>query len=82
MYYVYILKSEKDGLLYKGSTDDLPARVKRHNEGGVVSTKSRRPWRLVYYEAFMFKKDALREELFLNSGKGRERIKWLFDKDI
>jgi hypothetical protein len=32
------------------------------------------------YEAFFNKKDALREERFLKSGKGRERIKRLFEK--
>ena len=78
MYYVYILKSDKDGSLYKGFTEDLKRRVREHNTGESNSfTKSRRPWKLVYYEAFLHKKDGRREELFLKSGKGKERIKHL-----
>ena len=57
--------------------------MSQHNLGNVTSTKIGRPWKLVYYEAFLSKKDALREELFLKSGKGRERIKYLLeDKDM
>ena len=40
-------------------------------------TRSNGPWKLVYYEAFLNKEDARREELFLKSGKGKERIKYL-----
>lgn len=80
MYYVYIIKSQRSGELYKGSTMDLKIRLKQHNLGNVMSTKSGRPWKLIYYEAFISKRDARREELFLKSGKGRERIKWLFER--
>jgi len=81
MNYVYIIKSLSKGALYIGSTDDIKNRLDRHNGGNVVSTKSRRPWVLIYYEAFISQKDARREELFLKSGKGRERIKYLFSTD-
>ncbi len=75
MHYVYILKSLKTGELYKGSTADLRQRMANHNSGKVVATKHGAPWKLVYYEAFISKHDARTEELFLKSGKGRERIK-------
>ena len=42
MFYVYIIKSKRDGNLYLGSTNDLRKRVKKHNEGLVFSTKSRK----------------------------------------
>ena len=77
MYYVYLLKSEKTGAIYKGSTEDLKGRFLGHNDGKVKSTKGGRPWKLLYYEAFAEKKHARKEEIFLKSGKGRERIKWL-----
>ncbi|MBI4121497.1 MAG: GIY-YIG nuclease family protein [Candidatus Ryanbacteria bacterium] len=80
MHYVYILKSEKNAKLYRGSADDLKQRLVDHNSGKVKSTRVYRPWRLIYYEAFISKQDARREEIFLKSGKGRERIKWLFAK--
>lgn len=80
MHYVYIIQSAKTGELYKGSSDNLRTRIEEHNRGEVRSTKHKQPWRLIYYEAFISKKDARREELFLKSGKGRDRIKWLFSE--
>lgn len=80
MYYVYILRSEKNKRLYKGVTNDLKRRLKEHNSGSVPFTKALMPWRLIYYEAFSDKEDATREEKFLKSGKGRERIQWLLKK--
>jgi putative endonuclease len=50
MFYVYVLKSEKDGNLYIGSTNDLGRRLNEHNNGLVFSAKSRKPFELVYYE--------------------------------
>jgi len=77
MHYVYILQSKKHGKLYKGSSSDLKERIREHNRGNVISTKSGIPWELIYYEAFSKKADALREEKFLKSGKGRERLAYL-----
>ena len=82
MYFVYIIKSLKTGKLYKGYTQNLKNRIKEHNLGTVISTKSNAPWHLIYYEVFLNKTDALREELFLKSGKGRERIKYLLKKTL
>ena len=77
MYYVYVLKSQRNGKLYKGLTEDLKRRIKEHNCGNSEFTKNNGSWKLIYYEAFLSKEDARREELFLKSGKGRERIKYL-----
>ena len=82
MHYVYILRSEKNGKLYKGSTNDLQRRVREHNLGKSTFTAGNGgPWKLIYYEAFLSKRDARREELFLKTGKGKERIKHLFAED-
>ncbi|MFA6307203.1 MAG: GIY-YIG nuclease family protein [Patescibacteria group bacterium] len=77
MYFVYILKSEKNGKLYKGLTTNLERRIKEHQSGKSEFTSNNGPWKLVYYEAFLSKIDAREEEKFLKSGKGRERIKFL-----
>ncbi|MBI4160761.1 MAG: GIY-YIG nuclease family protein [Candidatus Yanofskybacteria bacterium] len=82
MYYVYILRSDKSDKLYKGCTTDLKRRVIEHNGGKVLSTKYGRPWKLIFYEAFLNKTDAMREELFFKTGKGRERLKYLFKKTL
>lgn len=77
MYYVYILKSERNGKLYKGYTNNLKRRIREHKSGKSSFTSNNGPWTLIYYEAFMCKDDAIKEEAFLKSGKGRERLKYL-----
>jgi len=62
MFFVYILKSLKDSNLYFGYTNDLRKRFKEHNSGLVDSTKFRKPWRLVYYEAYTSQQDATHRE--------------------
>jgi putative endonuclease len=62
MFYVYIIKSRKDGNLYIGSTNNLSRRIKAHNSGLVFSTKNRRPFELVYYEAYKSESDARNRE--------------------
>ena len=75
MYYVYILFSEKDKLLYTGSTSDLRNRFKKHVDGFVKATKHRRPLRLIYYEAYSNELDARRREIYLKGGKGKSELK-------
>ena len=80
MFYVYVLKSLKDNKLYIGYTNDLKRRFKEHNDGENVSTKSRRPFVLIYYEAYLSQKDAREREKklkhFQNSYKFlKDRIK-------
>ena len=52
MFYVYILKSAKDKNLYLGYTENLKRRFSEDNKGLINSTKERRPFILVYYEAY------------------------------
>ena len=75
MYYVYILRSNKDRGLYTGKTSDLKRRYAEHQNGLVESTANRRPLTLLYYEAYTSKEDATTRELFLKSGRGREVIR-------
>jgi len=73
MYYVYVLYSLKSKRLYTGSTEDLRHRLKEHNDGiGGEYTKKNRPFVLVYYEAFIHKSDASKQEKFYKIGYGRE----------
>jgi putative endonuclease len=77
MYFVYILYSKKLNKLYKGSCGDIRKRIKCHNDKKVKSTKNGVPWKLAHCQIFSNKKDAIAEERFLKTGKGRERIKYL-----
>ncbi len=52
MFYMYLLQSEQNSKLYIGSTSDLKQRFRDHNQGRSKATKSGRPWKLVYYEAY------------------------------
>lgn len=65
MYYLYILKSQKDDGLYVGSTNDLRRRLSEHNSGKAQATMSRRPFELRYYEAYANEDDARRRETSL-----------------
>jgi len=69
-YYVYILKC-KNNLPYIGCTDDLKARLERHNKGFVPATKPLLPVKLVSYFAFSDKYVAFKFEKYLKSGSGR-----------
>ena len=82
MYYVYILLSKKLNKLYTGSTDNLKRRLVEHNSRKSTYTKSGVPWKLIYYSAFSNKTDARREELFLKTGKGRDRLKYLLENTL
>ncbi len=62
MFYVYVIKSKKDGELYTGSTNDLRKRFQEHNHGLNRSTKHRAPFELIYYEAYKSEIDARKRE--------------------
>jgi len=75
MYYVYVLKSERDGDMYVGYTANLRERIALHNAGRVESTQGRRPLKLVYYEACLNQEDALKREKYLKTAYGKRYLK-------
>jgi len=76
MFYVYILKSRQDGNLYVGSTNDLRRRLAEHNNGKNVSTKSRAPFEIRYYEAYYSEDDARhRESALKKNGNALAQLK-------
>ena len=74
MYYVYILRSDSTGKLYKGSTEDLQRRLEEHTANMASATKNRGPWKLVYYETYPTRSAAMLRERYFNTGKGREEL--------
>ena len=74
-YFVYILESELDGRLYKGQTSDIDNRIKEHNSGKTNSTKGDKPWKLVYFETFETRDEAVLREKYFKTGIGREFLK-------
>jgi putative endonuclease len=75
MYYVYVLKSEKDGKLYTGYTKNLRLRLEQHKKGKVFSTKSRLPVKLIYYEASVSSQDSRHREKYLKTHYGKMFLK-------
>ena len=75
MFYVYVLHSEFDQGLYIGFSADLRRRLAEHRQGLAFATSFRGPWRLIYYEAYLEKDDALGRERYLKSGGGRRFLK-------
>jgi len=75
MWYTYILQSKYDDCLYVGLTNNLRYRLRQHNSVKVYSTRLRKPFKLIYYEAHHNKKDAAKREQFLKSGWGKNWIK-------
>lgn len=77
MYYVYVLKSQKDGKRYVGQTSDLERRLIQHNSGESRYTKNRGPWVLLYSEEYTTRSEAMIRESYLKSGVGRDFLKSL-----
>lgn len=74
MYYTYVLRSKVDNKLYIGFTADLKVRWRMHQDGAVRSTKSRRPFVLIYYEACLDKDKALKREKYFKTGFGKHYL--------
>ncbi len=78
-YFVYILKSKKDGKNYTGSTSNVKKRIKWHNSGKNTSTRYRIPLYLIYLRSFSDKLSALKYERWLKKQKGGYKVKELIN---
>jgi putative endonuclease len=75
-FHVYILQSERDEKhFYSGFTEDLRARLKKHNAGDVPHTAKLRPWRIKTAIAFTDQDQATKFESYLKSSSGRAFVK-------
>jgi len=76
MWYIYVLQSIKNGRLYTGMTNNLKRRFSEHNSGiGGKYTQDNKPYELIFYEAYLNKKDATKAEKFFKTGYGREVLR-------
>ena len=75
MFYFYILKSTINKSFYFGSSSNLKKRLSDHNKGKCKSTKNGKPYELIYYEAYIEKRLAIKRELHIKkSGKERDSL--------
>jgi putative endonuclease len=75
MYYTYVLLSLKHKNFYTGFTANLKLRFEQHNKGLVQSTEDRRPFELIYYEACLDQRDAIKREKYLKTYHGKMSLK-------
>ena len=81
-YITYVLLSERDKKLYVGYTSNLERRIAQHLNGEVSSTSSRRPLKLIYYEAHLLKATALRRERYFKTSAGRRTLKIILKETL
>ena len=77
MFYVYAIKSLKDGRIYVGLTSNISKRIKQHNNGSTISTKPFCPWQLIYSKELSDRIAARKREKYFKSGVGKEFVKQL-----
>jgi putative endonuclease len=70
VFYVYVVRSLKDGRLYTGATGDLSRRLAEHNSGKTSSLRARRPVKLVYSEEYATRAEALARERYFKTPEG------------
>ena len=72
-FYVYVLVSEADEAIhYTGTTQDLQARLTKHNQGLCARISKHRPWRIQTAIAFGSEVKDRALEKYLKTGSGRE----------
>ena len=72
--YTYLLRCS-DGTLYCGWTDNIEKRIAAHNSGKASKyTRSRLPVKLVYFETFETKQEAMSREARIKRLSRREKL--------
>ena len=74
-WFVYALRSVKDGELYIGISQNPDKRLDSHNKGVTKSTRRRRPFVLIFRELCNSRKEAREREKYYKSRIGREKLK-------
>ena len=82
MYFVYVLRNEKNSRFYIGYSGDLEARLRQHNSGKVKTTRHLRPTSIAYTEAFETSTDARKRERYLKSLKSHKAIEDLINNKL
>ena len=74
MFYIYVLRSNKNGKYYVGATHHLENRLKEHNSGKIRSTKGLIPLEIIYTESYSTNTEARKRESFIKRRKSRKYI--------
>jgi len=75
MFFPYVIKSIQHDFYYKGHRADLEQRLHEHNIGLTKSIKAFIPFRIVYFETFNSRMEAIKREKYFKSAAGRRLLK-------
>ena len=81
MHYVYVLLTQSKKL-YIGRTSDLKRRLQEHKGQKVKTTKRLKPIKLIFYEVFLAKTDAVRRERYFKTSKGKRSLKLMLQDSL
>jgi putative endonuclease len=79
-FFVYVLQSLKDFSFYIGQCEDLDYRMSKHADGQSKYTSSKLPVRLVYFEVFPTRSEAIKREKEIKNRKSRKYIEKLISE--
>ena len=70
-YFVYLIKSNKKSkfITYAGYTNNLRKRLSQHNSGKGAKFTRGRKWKLIYYEKFKTKREAILRECYIKKNR-------------
>ena len=70
-YFVYLLGNNKNKKFttYVGYTNNLKKRINLHNAGKGAKFTKGRVWKLMYYEKYQTKKEAIAREYYIKKNK-------------
>lgn len=77
MFTVYAISSQISKYIYVGLTSNLERRFFEHNSGKEKTTRSRRPFKIIYTERCEDRLSARKREKYFKSGIGKEFLKSL-----
>ena len=75
MFYAYVIKSINHDFFYKGHCEDLDVRLEQHNSGQTNSIKPYIPFKMIYFEEFDTREEAITREKYFKSSAGRRYLK-------
>ena len=74
-FYTYVIYSDSYDRYYKGHCSNMSVRLSEHNSGKTKSIKSFVPFRIVYYEEFQTREEAIAREKYFKTASGRRFLK-------
>lgn len=82
MYFVYVLRNERNSRFYIGYSGNIDARLSQHDAGKVKATRYLRPVSIAYTEAYETSTEARRREQYLKSFKSHKVIEDLINRKL